>query len=694
MPDAPNSDLRSNKDVMGFPDGVNSYLGGQLIKDSSSRWAENAVNKGGVWQCRPGFKSWLSCCLTPGSLLYNWWYNLGVPNPLYVPRGPPPQQRLINQPALNPQFFTIWTPTAGTPLAVFGLNGSVFWAPALANGGFGGIQQVWGLQFDPNAPFITWAACVKSADLISFKIKPVPAYNVLIFQDGSSRAGYWDGTAAGHLNAQKLYTVDSKGNTNYVSGYNQTRIGLGIAWSGNRLWIWNGPEGHASDLNDPFHFTEECVLTNVPAFYLPDSAVMVIDRGVSGIQENRLFVCTSKQTWTFRSGVQDRTTWGSTPDFQKLTFAEVGCVAPKSGINHRGLLFWYSESGIVKFDSFGTVTSTQSLPPIDSEMQFSKLRMSPDRSTICAGHFDSYVFWSVPVGPTQNGRLYNSQTQVLDRNVIPMTAGIAGTTYFVYEYAAWQGVWTGIRPVEWSNSEIFGRRRCFCFSLDYDGVPRIWEAFQGNRADNGNPIPWMIETKTHPVTESPFSTQIFRHFRLLLEEIRGTVSVQGFWRGLRGKYHKLLDTVVTAAPAPLFLVGSPYDPYTQSTALTDFEKQFRELISEDNRKGIAGNCESANVESPFVDGNDRAFSLLLKFTGPAALIAYRIATDKTQVKTEGQVTNPETGLNILPENGCPQHIDGPLQTFLLADDNPAMALLPSSPRFIEEAYQAPVDPCP
>ena len=337
MPDAPISDQRQFKDVMGFTDGVNSYLSPQFIKDSQVHWAENAVNKGEIWQCRPGFKSLLACCLTAGSVLYNWWISAG-------------------QPALNPQFFVIWTPTNGSPLAVFGISGSVFFAPALQNGSFGSINQVQGLQFDPNAASMVACPAVKSADLIAFKISPVTPYNVLMIQDGFGRCGYWDGTACGHLNPQKLYTVDSKGNTQFVSGWNETRIGNRMAWSGNRLWVWNGTEGHASDLNDPFHFTEEIVFTNIPAFYTPDPVVMVIDRGTSGVQENRVFVCTARQTYTIRSGIQDRTQWISTPDFQKLTFAEVGCVSGKSAINHRGLLFWYSESGIVKFDSLGTIT--------------------------------------------------------------------------------------------------------------------------------------------------------------------------------------------------------------------------------------------------------------------------------------------------------------------------------------------------
>ena len=51
---------RTFKDFIGFTDGVDSYLDQQYIKDTQVRWAENAVNKGGIWQTRPGYDSVLS----------------------------------------------------------------------------------------------------------------------------------------------------------------------------------------------------------------------------------------------------------------------------------------------------------------------------------------------------------------------------------------------------------------------------------------------------------------------------------------------------------------------------------------------------------------------------------------------------------------------------------------------------------
>ncbi len=656
---------RQYKDLLGFFEGVNSYLEPQLIKDSQVRWAENAVCKGGIWQTRPGYKALAALCLNPGSTFEAWWVAQG-------------------QPLLHPQFFTTFQPTGADPYAVFGISGSVFYAPYLPDGSIGDATQITTLQFDPAADVIVATQTVKSTDIVAGAVVNITPQKVLILQDGKSRAGYWNGLAGGHLNPQKLWTVDGTGNTIFTPGYNQTQIGLWQAWSGNRLWVFNGSQGHASDLNDPLNFTEETVLTQVPVFNFPEDVTGAIDRGTSGVQQGLLFVGTANTMWALHSGIQDRTQWASTPDFQRVVFAGAGCVAGKSMVNHRGLLYWYSGDGIVSFDSLGTVISTQALPAIDYEMTISKRRMSPHRTSVCAGFRDSYVFWSVPVGPLTNGRCYNGHTQVLDRMTVPIpsTGSVvpSGLT-------AWQGVWTGIRPIEWSTTAIFGQTRAICMSMDYDGVIRIWEAFQGNRADNGFQIPWVIETKSNPVTESPFVVNTFRYFQLLLEQIQGNLEIRGYYRGLRGQYHQLLDTEVTATPGSILTPTPAYSPIKNDTANESFAKQFRDIPSKNSSDGgVAPICQSSDVESIYEDAIDRSFSLLLRFRGVGALLAYRLASDLWSQNTEGEVIDPETGLHILPEKSCPQFIAGDKPDYILQDKLPADALVPYEPKFVDEDY--------
>ena len=646
---------RSYKDLQFWIRGVNSYGDPQLIREDQARWAVNAVNRGGLWQTRPGYKTRVTCAAELGT---------------------------------HPQFFKLFTPTNGATYAVFGISGRVYTSQALSNGSFGTVTQIPGLLFDANAPQIVAQATVKSADIVNGRRVVIAPRNVLIMQDGSSRAGFWDGMSAGHLNPQKLWTTDADGNTLFAGGYNQTRIGLWMAWSGNRLWVFLGTQGWASDLNDPLNFTEETVLTQVPVFNFPYPVTGAIDRGTSGSQQSLVFVFLGNSVESLRSGIQQRTAWRETDDFQKPIFKGVGCVAGKSIINHRGLLHWYSGDGVVTFDTLGTVNSSQSLPAIDQEMWYSKRRIGADRSTICAGYMEAYVFWSVPIGPTTRGRIYNGHTQVLDKAVLPAPPDTAGVTFGLVE--AWQGVWTGIRPVEWATEVLFGQSRAFALSMDADGVIRIWEGFQGNRADNGQQIPWTVETKTHSVTGNPFDTAIFRYFRLLLQQVQGNLDVVGSYKGLRGQYHQLLDTVITATPGSVLLNTPAFFPFKNTTLTESFAKQFRELVSPNTSKPGPGECQSTQVESEKGDNVDRAFSLLFEFRGVGALLAYRLATDVDVQSTEGRVTEPETGLHILPDGNCPEFIAGALPTFVLPDSPPADALMPFQPRNGEEVYAAPV----
>ena len=671
---------RSFIDKMGFTGGVDSFMSPQMIEDAEVRWAVNAVDKGGIWQTRPGFKSILSCCLTPGSVLYNWWVGVG-------------------QPALHPQFFTVFTPTNGYPQAVFALSGSIFHAQFNESTGLlGSIQQVTGLQFSKGAAQIHGTVCLKSADWVNGVKVNIKPYSVLMLQDDVSRCGYWDGNVGAHLNPRNLWTVDPNGNTIYTSGWNQTKIGKWGAWSGNRYWVFHGSQGWASDANDPFYFTECTVQTQVPVFNFPSDVTGCMDRGVSGITNSLLFVFNSNQVWSLWSGVQDRTQWVTTPDFQTCLFKGIGCVAGKSITNHMGLMYWYSDQGLVAFDSLGTVVSTQALPVIDSPMAYSKKMMACDRTLICAGNRDTYVFFAVPTGPIgQNGRLYNGHMQVLDRVVVPMDMQVG--QMIPNGISSWQGIWTGIRPVEFSTPTISGRTRNFCFSMDYDGVPRIWELFQGNRSDNGEPVDWTIETKSHPVTSSPFVSAVFRHFRLLLEQVWGTFTISGSWKGLRGVYHDLLDTTVTATPgnffAPTDSTGA-FQPITANSGKVSNQSQIRDIVSPDNRVNNLP-CQSKGVENPITkaynDSTDRCFSLLLRFSGVGALTAYRIAVDAFPENVEGAVAEPESGVKQLPEAGCPVAVPGPLVNFVLPDGVPQDAFLPYDTKFQDESYVSPVAPC-
>ena len=595
------------------------------------------------------------------------------------------------RPTIHPQMMVDFVASNGQVQKVFAVSGSVWYCPINPNGTLGEAQQIKTLQFSEYADQLTGTLCTQTNTIVAGQyVNNIVPRNLLIIQDGINRAGIWDGQVGVHMNPEKKVETDSDGNTLYPSNYNQTRIGLWCAWSGDRLFVFNGRLGFASDLGDPTHFTEELSLNSFQVMVFPENVTGAIDRGTSGNNQSAVIVCTRTTTWTLFSGVRARIPstysagWANTPGFMTKIFSGVGCIAGKSMTVHRGLLYWKSLDGIVVFDSVNTVNSTQNLPIIDKEMVYSKRLICPPNNPAgdltCVGKRDSYVFWSVPVGPVTNGRCYCRHTQVLD---LQTTA--ANT-------AGWQGVWTGMRPVEWSSIEL-ASEYTYALSMDADGVVRIWQAFQSNRADNGKPIDWLVETRLDRVQNSVFEYANFRHFRLLVDQVLGNFDIKGYWRGMRGSYHELLNQRITATPGSILTPVPGFSEIVNTTPQYAFLPQTRTVISQDLR-GVNTVCSSAGVESQYEDGTDHAFSLLLKLRGRGAIVAYRIAVDSRPDNTEGTAVNntgvDENGFNIISAAECPQHIDGVTPDYDLYDQPIQLALSPYQPVFDESSnYQSP-----
>lgn len=652
---------RKFQEANGFHLGVQSGIDPLLVPDGQVRWAVNAVCKGGIWQTRPGFKTALSLSVQGFAQISNWW----VANGFEAPR---------------PQFLCTFQPTGGDQYLVFGLSGSIWTCKILTNHTLAAPVRLASINFDPAAEQLFWCRAVQSQQIINNEVVTQAPKNVLIIQDGSSRACYWDGTNAASLNPTQKWNQDAEGNTLFSDGYNQTPIGRMMAWSGNRLWVAAGSQVFASDVNNPLGFTEQITLVNVPVVNFPAEVTAVYDRGTSGTSRSQVMVFTDNQVWTLHSGVQAREQWKTTTDWQAKIFDGVGCIAPKSVVSHRGLLHWYSADGIVSFDGSGTITSTQALPPRDAALVASKVVMIDKRQKICAGVRDSYVAFSVPAGKPAYGHVLNGQTQVLDTDVI------AGTNT-----SAWQGIWTGINPVEWCTVRHNTQDLTYALSLDDDGNVRIWEAFQGSRADNGQEIPWMVETRAHRLTESLFVNDKVSHIACNVAEVLGNLKVEGHWRGMRGQYHKVLDTWVTATPGSILAPSSTLTPLINFTPSYSCRKQGRILKSEDVR-GVQEDTDASGVEGPYTDAVTPYVQVLWRFLGRGALRAYRIASDVWPDNTEGEVAEPETGLRVVPADSSVdpwREEQATRPDYDLVEELRAAAFVATDMTYSEEEYAAP-----
>lgn len=657
----------SDGQAFGFAEGVDSYSHPMYVKPTQLRWLENGVVKGSILQCRPGYKTRLAFTLTPGTPFYAWWVTAG-------------------QPTIHPQMLAPFQQIGGQWNLVVGISGGLWTVGINHDGSLAAPVVIQGTNFAPTADQLYWANTTQVNSIFAgVYINNIVPRNLLVIQDGWNRPCLWDGAIATVPNPQKNWTQDSVGNTYYTDGFNGTRIGKWMAWSGNRLFLSNGNNVYASDIGDPTHFTEELSLNSLPVMAYPSEVTGLYDRGLSGATNSELFVFTRSTTNTIFSGAQARLPsayaagWVNTQNFQAVLFDNVGCISGKSVVAHRGLLYWMSEGGIVSFDSAGTVYTTQNLPPIDNEESISKRLKGPDTSISCGGWNDSFVFWSVPVGPVTNGRRYNGHTQVLDRQTTVVRV-IGFTGPIAYGTMGWNGVWTGIRPVEWANVHIGGIMRSYALSMDTDGVVRIWEAFQGNRMDNGHPIPWYWEGRAHPMGNSVFENAAFRYCRVLLDQIIGNLTVTLDWKGLRGTWKTILNAFnVTATPGSIlspvpatqpstqFPFATPaYSPFQNGTPSRSFVLQSRDLVSPSSR-GQSPPCTSQGVESPLPDTTDHAFSIRGTMLGRAAVVAYRIAADAIPDDTEGNIIPSEEGFNVVPGDGCPYPVPGTTPTYKFAD---------------------------
>lgn len=472
------------------------------------------------------------------------------------------------------------------------------------------FQAIPGIQFKNNAPFITFKTAIKSiAQDSDGNLQIINPIRVLIMQDGANtRAAYWDGSFGRHLNP--------------TPGVNETPLGQWMEWIGDRLWVARDSQIFVSDIGDPLKFTETTYLSEGLPFQLLSDCT-----GLKASHDQKtLFAFTNGSTTAFKASVRDRDLWKTTEDFQFLLFPEIGCVAGRSIVDQYGLLWWYSAGGLVNFNTALQTYINAKVVYSDRQMARSKGNFSPLLYGICGTSFENYLLMSVP-----SGDIYNAQTWCLDQAV---TGGFEeGST------GAWNSVWSGFRPVEWVSGSFQERPRCFVVSQDLttyqDSRIRIWEAFTG-REDGGNPIECWTETRMH---YSDGTLEKPRVVKIYFAEMKGTVEIQIFWKGIKGEWHECMNTTVEATNGPfgtvyLGLIGD-------GSLLQSFKKQSRFLFSETIPDDVSFNTGIA--ESPQQDNIDRAFSLLIKWKGQAAMIGYKFSSDPYSELDSGksQVQQPD-----------------------------------------------------
>jgi len=541
----------------------------------------------------------------------------------------PGQDCVFTLPEGRLQGYTLFKPTGGPWHHVIAISGSIY----VSAYPFTSYAKLPNVQFFVGAEQVVFEKATKSvvqnADGTLTVVEP---YDVLIMQDRFTAAAYWDGSTNRHLDPAKK----------------ETPLGLWMKWSGDRLWVGRDNQLFASDIADPLKFTETEYLAEGGSFRLPADITGMAE--ITSTEVPQLLVFTASTTSIFQSNIRDRSKWKTTDNFQRVLLPEVGCVNGRAITSQYGMIWWMTTTGITNLNAAAASRVTSEMVFRDVEMAASKGNLSPNIENCAAASFENYLLFSMPSGDT-----YNRHTWVMDQ--APREKLNTGSD------PAWVSVWTGTRPVQWATAAVNGVQRIFHVSKDYDGQNRLWEAFMPTREDNGQPITCYVETKSHANFHEDaqgLDLKVFKFAELEFTEIQGTLDVKVYWAGLRGNY-KELSVYRFVAPS-----GNITDSLRISldTKLFGMRPQSRIVrtteINDDRNEGSV-----CGVEADWPDRYDRAFSLLIVWSGRAALRSYRIfaksylekatGAEKARVEDVDAAEGVRTGLldNTVPCNTAP-----------------------------------------
>lgn len=549
---------------------MNSYSLQEALDASEYAFGTNVVCRGGIVQTRPGSQIKFMC-----------------------PDG-------------NFQGCTLFRTTGGTSNLVFAVDGAIYVSPAP----FTGFTQLTDLQFSPTSRQIAWATCLQSTDYtpitgeLFFLDNPKP---VLVIQDSLTRAAYWDGSTARHLNPTHSNQEATQ------EGFDETPVGLWMAWSNNRLWLSRGNQIFASDIGNPLKFTESQYLNEGRAFYLSGDCTGIIETPdqagiIAFTEDNGSFI---------QSSIQDRTQWLDTPGFQKTILPQTGCAAPRSLITQYGLLWWFSPQGLTNINAALRQNLSSRLDLQDNEMYASKAFISPGLDVICGVSHENYLLMSVPHGDVTNRHTWCMDQAVFDGPV-----------------NSWNSIWTGWRPIEWTRGAVNGRDRVFFGSKDYDGHNRIWEAFTADRMDNRTPISCSVVTREHMFQSMDMKK--FRYAEIFLKEMLGTVNMGVWAQGRHGVPKQIAAVRMVSTPGQVYTTESyPVDETNIVANLTQNRVlKTCELNSEDT------DCFECGVQANTPVVIDKAFSLILNWEGRCGFSGYRVfANQESENYTGTQQAN-------------------------------------------------------
>jgi hypothetical protein len=623
---------RVERVTTGWVGGVNSVRNPWNLPADQLKWGVNITVRGGLAQTRPGQGMKLS--LPPGNLQGGCFF------------------------ASNKQFKAaqVNTTSGGTtttqetiynydgtqsfeselPYILFAVGGSVYFAPfPLEQPRDWDEYKLTGISLDPSVSEFVFTVATQTSTLSSGgDVTVTPSNRVVIIQDGINSPGYWDGS-----------------NTTGAQDSN-IPIGYWMAYSGNRLWVAARNIVLASDLGNPFSWVERTEGAGRGDFSFPRTVTALVDY-VGQNNDTRLIVFTDRSTYSLASGVLDRSQWITTANFQNTLYPTVGCVAGKSVAFQAGLMWWYSKGGLVNANVASSAYLTSQVLFKDVEMARIKRLMPANTTGICATSFENYFLCSVPyLEPLP------SATMVLDY-AVASELNQSKTT------PAWNGVWTGTRPIEWLPGTVQNQQRLFHLSVDYvstnDGsFNHLWESFLPERIDSYlqlnpdgtattkyNRIYCQAETA---LLGDGMELKQIKYGELDCTQIGGTVDLRVSYRGGKGTYEQILNTRLLAVTSDYQFENTPLADEIYNYGI--LRNQYRRVITESVQRPLTNSCESKDSLDV-----DKAFSFLIEWCGELGVEAARMFMDPWQEISVGRPQRDELKSCVVHEDGSSNTVE-------------------------------------
>lgn len=620
------------KATSGWFAGVNSIRNPWALQENQFAWGQNVQVRGGIVQTRPGQRMRLS--LPAGNFQGGIFFASNKQKE--AAKIEDFDGKTITTPAKIFDVNGNGVIASEIPYIVFAVNGNVYYAPfPLEQPKDWSEFQLTSIKLDPNVDQFSFCLATQSANLSTGTDEIVtPSHRMVFIQDGISTPAYWDGSNKTGTQSKSVPT------------------GYWMAFSGNRLWVADKNIVLASDLADPTSWEERKSGTGRGDFAFSRPVTGMVSY-VGQDTSTRLIVFTDRTTFSLASGILDRAQWVTTANFQNTLYPTVGCIAGKSITFQAGQMWWYSQGGLVAADVAAASYLSSQVLFKDVEMARTKRFMAGDNTKICSTSFENYILVSVPYLET-----LNSQTMVLDY--------AAASEWTQQRTPAWCGVWTGTRPVEWTNGTVSGQQRCFHFSVDYaatnDGsYNHLWECFMPEKYDTFFDIQadGSVQEKVNRIYCSMETALLgdgmdykqFTYGEIESIEIGGVVDLTVSFRGSKGKYKEILKKRLLAVTDNFQWENTPYQEKIEKVGYLN--TQFRRLITESAQR----TPDFESCESDYTIDIDKAFSLLIEWCGQLGVEIVRIYIDPYPTKALGVPQRDEKKYCVVAQDGTNFTID-------------------------------------